>query len=87
MLRFVEVFDVSKKNRFPKMSDESDVGTSREGRKRKILYIEDSSDSDSSIEPARRKRRKHKLYIEDSDSESDSSIEIVHKKRVGVSIN
>ncbi|KAI4458625.1 phd and ring finger domain-containing protein 1 [Holotrichia oblita] len=66
------------------MSDESDVGSSRDRRKRKALYIEESSsDSDSSIETTRRKRRKHKVYIRESDSESDSSIEVVHKKRIG----
>ncbi|KAK9739931.1 Ring finger domain [Popillia japonica] len=66
------------------MSDESDVGSSRDRRKRKALSAEESSsDSDSSIETTRRKRRKHKSYIRESDSESDSSIEVVHKKRIG----
>lgn len=73
--------------RLRKMSDESDVGSSRDRRKRKALSAEESSsDSDSSIETTRRKRRKHKSYIRESDSESDSSIEVVHKKRIGVSM-
>lgn len=66
------------------MSDESDdIGSNRDRRKRKTIYVEDSSDSDSSVDITRRKRRKHRLCIRESESESDSSIEIVHKKRVG----